>query len=128
MAEGPGNILIKIGAEAGQAISELSSLNSSLGSTMTTSERVGAGLQKAAIPATIALGALADGAVEATKAAIEQEAASDRLAHQLERTTGATDASGFLGRAVLRWATFACDRRFARRARPGARQARDRDP
>ena len=57
---------------------------------MTTSEKMSAGIKKAAVPAALALTAIAAGGYEAAKAAAEQEAASDRLAHQLERTTGAT--------------------------------------
>lgn len=87
---GPGNILIKIGAEAGQALSELSSVNKSLGSTMTTSEKMGAGLKKAALPAAAALGALGFAAVGAAKAAMEDAAAQEHLAGALERSTGAT--------------------------------------
>ncbi len=41
---GPGNILIKVGADAGQAVRELSSLNSSLGDTMSTHEKMSAGI------------------------------------------------------------------------------------
>ena len=87
---GPGNILIKIGAEAGQALSELSKTEKALGSTMTTSEKMGAGLKKAALPAAAALGAIGFAAVGAAKAAMEDAAAQEHLAGALERSTGAT--------------------------------------
>ena len=89
---GPGNILIKIGADAGQAVRELSKTDKALGSTMTTSEKMGAGLKKAALPAAAALGAIGYAAIGATKAAAEDAAAQDHLAGVLKRTAGATDA------------------------------------
>jgi hypothetical protein len=87
---GPGNILIKIGAEAGQAVAELGTINRALGDTQTTSQKMGTAVKKAALPATIALAALAAGALDAAKAAAEDAAASDKLQGVLERTTGAT--------------------------------------
>jgi hypothetical protein len=89
---GPGNILIKIGAEAGQAISELSTVNRALGDTMSSSEKMGAGLKKAAVPAAAALVAIGAGAISAAKAAAEDAAEQERLAGVLERSTGATQA------------------------------------
>jgi hypothetical protein len=89
---GPGNILIKVGAEAGQAISELTRVNKSLGDTMTTSEKMGAGIKKAAVPAALALGALAVAGVGAAKAAAEDAAEQQKLTGVLERVTGASDA------------------------------------
>ena len=58
LVAGPGNILIKIGADAGQAVRELGTVDKALGSTMTTSEKMGAGIKKAALPAAAALGAI----------------------------------------------------------------------
>ena len=55
---GPGNVLIKIGADAGQAIRELNSTDKALGSTMSTSEKMGSTVKKAALPAAAALGAI----------------------------------------------------------------------
>lgn len=89
---GPGNILIKVGAEAGQAIRELGSVDKALGDTMSTHQKMAAGLQKAALPAAAALGAITVAAVDATKAAIEDAAARDKMIGVLERTTGATEA------------------------------------
>jgi len=66
---GPGNIIIRVGAEAGQAIRELGQVNHALGDSMTKSEKVGAALKRAAVPATIALGAIAVGAKKAVDAA-----------------------------------------------------------
>ena len=118
---GPGNILIKVGAEAGQAISELSSVEKSLGSTMTASEKMGAGIKKAAVPAGLALVALGAGALDAAKAAAVDAAAADKLAGVLERTTGATAAQA---KAIDDWVEkLARDGRHRRRAPTRARQA-----
>jgi len=87
---GPANILIKIGADAGQAVRELSTVNKSLGDTMSASEKMGAGVKKAALPAAAALGAIGVAAIGATKAAMEDATAQAHLAGVLERTTGAT--------------------------------------
>lgn len=90
---GIGNILIKVGADAGQAVRELSTVDKALGSTQTTSEKMGAGLKKAALPAAAALGAIGVAAIGATKAAAEDAAAADHLAGVMERTAGATKAT-----------------------------------
>lgn len=89
---GPGNILIKVGAEAGQAIRELSTVDKALGDTMSTSEKMGAGLQKAALPAAAALTALAAGGIAAAKAAAEDASARAKMIGNLERATHATEA------------------------------------
>jgi hypothetical protein len=89
---GPGNILIKVGADAGQAVRELSSLNSSLGDTMSTHEKMSAGIKKAAVPAALALAAIGAAAIDAGKAAAEDAAAQEHLAGVLGRTAGASDA------------------------------------
>jgi hypothetical protein len=90
---GPGNILIKVGADAGQAIRELSTLDKTLGETQSTSSKMSAGLKKAALPAAAALGAIGFAAVGAAKAAAEDAAAQEHLAGVLQRTTGASDAA-----------------------------------
>ena len=92
MSPGPGNILIRVGAETADAVRELGNVNKSLGDTMTTSQKATAGIKKAALPAAAALGAIGFAALDATKAAMEDAAAQDALAHQLERTTGATSS------------------------------------
>jgi hypothetical protein len=89
---GPGNILIKVGAEAGQAIRELGSVDKALGDTMGTHQKMAAGLQKAALPAAAALGAIAVASVDAAKAAAEDAAARDKMIGVIERVTGATEA------------------------------------
>jgi hypothetical protein len=88
---GPGNILIKIGADASQAVRELGTTDKALGSTMSTSEKMGGAVKKAALPAAAALGAIAIAAVGAAKGAMEDAAAADHLAGVLKRSTGATD-------------------------------------
>ena len=57
----------------------------------TTGQKAGFVLKKAMVPATAAIGALAVGLLDATKAAIEDAASADLLAQNLRRTTGATD-------------------------------------
>jgi prepilin signal peptidase PulO-like enzyme (type II secretory pathway) len=56
-------------------------------------EKAKFGLEKALIPATAALGGLGAALFDATKGAIEDEAASDKLAQTLKRVAGATDNS-----------------------------------
>jgi hypothetical protein len=90
---GPGNILITVGADTAAAIRGLSNVNSSLGDTMTTSEKMSAGLKKAAVPAAAALGAIGIAAVGAAKAAMEDAAGTEHLADTLRRVTGAGDAA-----------------------------------
>jgi hypothetical protein len=90
---GVGNILIKVGADAGQAVRELSTVDKALGSTQTTSEKMGAGLKKAALPAAAALGAIGVAALGAAKAAAADQAAQEHLAGVMERTAGATAAT-----------------------------------
>jgi len=58
----------------------------------TTAKKVGAGLKKAFVPATAALGGLTAAAGLSLKAAAEDAAQQAELARQLEATTGATDA------------------------------------
>jgi hypothetical protein len=58
----------------------------------TTGQKAQFALRKAAIPATAALGGLAAGLFDATKAAIEDQAAQKALARQIRRSTKATDA------------------------------------
>ena len=87
---GPGDILIKVGAETAAAVRELSNVNKALDDTASTHQRMGAAIQKAAVPAAAALTAIAGFSVEAAHAAAEHAAEQDKLAHVLERTTGAT--------------------------------------
>lgn len=87
---GPGNIIIRIGAETAQALHGINSVNKSLGDTMTKGQKATAGLHKAALPAAAALGVLGAAAMDATKAAMEDQAAQAKLTGQLDRVTGAT--------------------------------------
>ena len=96
---GPGNILIRIGAEGAQAITEIERVNASMATSATRSERMGAALKKAAVPAAIALGAIAIGAKHAI------DAASD-LEKQVEKTNKVFGASGA---AVEHWSQGLAD-------------------
>ena len=57
----------------------------------TTGKKAGFAVRKAALPAGIALVALAAGAIDAANAAIQDQAAQDQLTRSLDKTTGATD-------------------------------------
>lgn len=88
----PANIVIRIGAESGQAVSEIGKVNKALGEQMSTSQKAHAAITKAAVPAALALTAIAAAAGDAVKAAAEDQASQAKLAGTLERTTGATTA------------------------------------
>ena len=85
--------MIRIGAEAGQAVSELTTVNKALGGTMSKSEKMGAALRKAAIPATIALTAIAVGSKKAISAASD-------LNEQANKTEVVFGKSG---KSVVKW-------------------------
>lgn len=57
----------------------------------TTGAKAQYALKKAAVPAAAALAGLAAGLADATKGAIEDAAAQDKLANQIRRSTGETD-------------------------------------
>ena len=58
----------------------------------TNQEKAQFAIKKAALPAAAAVGALTVALGDAVKGAIEDAAAQDKLAQQIQRTTGATDA------------------------------------
>ena len=89
---GPGDILIKVGAETAKAVSNLDDVHKALDKTASTSSRMASGLKAAAVPAAAALTGLAVAAVGWAKAAAEDQAVADHLATSLKATTGATDA------------------------------------
>jgi hypothetical protein len=89
---GAANVLIKIGANSSQAVGEIGKVNKALGQQMTASQKASNVTRKAAVPAALALVALAGAAIACAKAAAEDEAAQVKLAGQLRRVTGATDA------------------------------------
>jgi phage-related protein len=90
---GAANVMIKIGANAGNAIGEIGKVNKALGDQMTTSQKASVAIRKAAVPAGLALAALGAAAISCAKAAAEDEAAQVKLAGVLERTAGASDAA-----------------------------------
>jgi hypothetical protein len=90
---GPGNILIRVGADTGAAVRELQGLDGPLQNVESRGARMGAGIRKATLPAIAVLGGLAIAAKGAAQAAAEDEAAAVKLAGALERTTGATAAT-----------------------------------
>ena len=90
---GTANVLIKIGAQTAGAVGEINKVNKALGDQMSSSQKAGAAIKKAAVPAGIALAALGAAAIDCAKAAAEDEAAQVKLAGALKRGTGATDAA-----------------------------------
>ena len=90
---GAANVMIKIGANASQAVSEIQKVNGALGDQMTKSQKASFAIKKAAVPAAIALTALAGAAISAAKAAAEDEEAQVKLAGSLRRTAGASEAA-----------------------------------
>lgn len=90
---GAANVMIKIGANAGNAIGEIGKVNKALGDQMTASQKAGMAVRKAAVPAGLALAALGAAAISCAKAAAEDEAAQVKLAGVLERTAGASSAA-----------------------------------
>ena len=66
---GPGNVIIRVGAETAGAVRELNNVSGALGKTMSRSEKMAAGIKKAAIPAAAAIGAIALGAKKAIDSA-----------------------------------------------------------
>lgn len=90
---GAANVMIKIGANAGNAVAEIGKVNKALGDQMTTSQKASMAIRKAAVPAGLALAALGAAAISCAKAAAEDEAAQVKLAGVLERTAGASDAA-----------------------------------
>ena len=59
----------------------------------TTGKKAGFAVRKAALPAGIALVALAAGAIDAANAAMQDQAAQDQLTRSLDKTTNATDGA-----------------------------------
>jgi hypothetical protein len=86
----PANIIIRIGASSADAVSEIGKVNKALGDQQTAAQRAHAGITKAAVPAAIAFAAVAAAAVDCTKAALDDQAAQEKLAGQLGRVTDAT--------------------------------------
>jgi hypothetical protein len=65
--------------------------NAEMAKLKTPGQKAGAAINKAFLPAVAAVGALGAVLVSGTKAAMEDQVSSERLAGQLKRTTGATD-------------------------------------
>ena len=87
---GPGNIIIRVGADASSAIRELRGVNKPLQDVQSRGERMSAGVRRAAVPAAAALTALGVAGFAAAKAAAADQGAQAKLAGALERTAGAT--------------------------------------
>jgi phage-related protein len=93
MSSGPGNIVIRIGAQTSDAVRGLGQVNKSLGDTMTTSEKMQAGLKRAALPAAAALAAVGVAAKQAIDAA-------SNLNEQINKTS---TVFGDSGKDVQNW-------------------------
>jgi hypothetical protein len=66
--------------------------NAEMGKLKTPGQKAGQALNKAFLPAVGVIGALGAGLASATKLAMEDQVSSEKLAGQLRRTTGATEA------------------------------------
>lgn len=71
----------------------VNSANKAFKDLETNGQKATHAVRKAAIPAGIALVALAAGAIDAANAAITDQAAQDQLTRSLDKTTGATDGA-----------------------------------
>ena len=92
MAGGINSVIISIGAQTAQAVTEIGKVDKALGKTQTTGQKFASGLQSAALPAAAALTAISAAAISATKAAAQDAESQSKLEGQLKRSTGATDA------------------------------------
>lgn len=73
--------------------SGINKANKAFGQLETNGQRAAFAVRKAAIPAGIALVALAAGAIDAANAAIQDQAAQDQLTRSLDKTTTASDGA-----------------------------------
>ena len=73
--------------------SGINKANKAFGQLETNGQRAAFAVRKAALPAGIALVALAAGAIDAANAAMQDQAAQDQLTRSLDKTTGATDGA-----------------------------------
>ena len=90
---GISSVIIKIGAQTAEAVSEIKKVDSALGGTQSSGKKFADGIQKAAVPAAAALTAIAGAAALCVTAAAENQQAQSKLEGQLKRSTGAsTDA------------------------------------
>jgi hypothetical protein len=90
---GSGDILIKVGADVGGAVSDLGKVNKSLDETQSTGQKVQAGIKSAAVPAAAALTGLAAAGIACVKSAALAEESQAKLNDQIKRSTGASDAA-----------------------------------
>lgn len=87
MAGAATSILINVGAKTAQAVKELANVNDALGKQMTTSQKAGAAIKKAAIPAAAGFAAISAAAVKATLKA-EELASAQALVSQVYSQMG----------------------------------------
>ena len=120
---GPGNILIKVGAEAGQAIRELGTVDKALGDTMSSHEKMARGSRRPRFRPRPRSPRSPRASIAAAKAAAEDAAAREKMIGNLERTTGATRGASGRARRLDREAHDR-DRRRRRRPPAGALEAR----
>ena len=73
--------------------SGINKANKAFGQLETNGQRAAFAVRKAAVPAGIALVALAAGAIDAANAAMQDQAAQDQLTRSLDKTTNATDGA-----------------------------------
>ena len=90
---GSGDILIKVGADVGDAVKGLGDVKKSLGDTAGSGAKFQQGVQAAALPAAAALTGLAAAGIACAKAAATAEESQAKLDEQIKRSTG-TNAAG----------------------------------
>lgn len=90
---GAAQVLIRVGAQVSDAVSEFQRLDRAVGDHLTKTEKVQNAVRKAAVPAGIALAAMGVAAIDATKAAAEDAEAQTKLAGTLDRVTNASSGA-----------------------------------
>ena len=88
---GVSSVIIKIGAQTAEAVAGIRQVDHALGETQTTSQKMQAGIERAAVPAAAAMTALVAVSIKSAKAAAEDQASREQLDSQIRRTTGATN-------------------------------------
>ena len=88
---GIASVIIKIGAQTAEAVSNIERVNKAVGETQTTGQKMQAGIEKAAIPAAAAMTALVAIGVKSAKAAAEDQASREQLDSQIRRSTDSTN-------------------------------------
>lgn len=90
---GSGDILIKVGADVGDAVKGLGEVHGALDETAGTGARMQKGIEAAAVPAAAALAGLGAAGLACAKAAASAEESQKAMEDQIRRSTGATQGA-----------------------------------